>query len=266
MDNNKQLTKQLIQTANIVRNKYKSLRSETNEEKIHLEKKFKPITKTLEKISYNTKVKEEPPNLKVETETENSDEEEFYTGSSEEEKDEKSTCFYYLSLVRQKSKLLDNTYGIYYDDGASSFKIGSSTFNPIGNNFQIGEKKYIGTSGLFELLFLKTPQNYTSDDLSEYGKILKITNAYKRKFESDGQTKGTSSYKYRTIIKPLITHTGASLMNLMKPNVDYIYWNDPNEMVERLRLLLSSQQAGNNNHDNEITSIVEELRESNIII
>lgn len=265
MENNKQLTKQLIQTANIVRNKYKSLRNEKNEEKIHLEKKFKPITKTLEKISHNTKVKEE-----TETEISNEEEESYTDDSGEdeekEEKDDKSACFYYLTLARQKSKLLDNTYGIYYDDVTSSFKIGSSTFNQIGNNFQINDQKYIGSSGLFELLFLKTPQNYTPDDLSEYGKILKLTHAYKRNFESDGQTKGSSSYKYRKIIKPLIKHTGGSLMNLIKPNVDYIYWNDPNEMVERLRLLLSSQQAGNNNHDNEITSIVEELRESNIII
>jgi hypothetical protein len=35
--------------------------------------------------------------------------------------------------------------------------------------------------------------------------------------------------------------------------------------VERLRLLIASQQAGNNSVNNEIISIIEELREAAII-
>ncbi|KAL9889256.1 uncharacterized protein ACN427_008628 [Glossina fuscipes fuscipes] len=46
----------------------------------------------------------------------------------------------------------------------------------------------------------------------------------------------------------------------------YTYWDDPNELVDRLRLLLSSESVGHNNQKNEIISIVEELREANIII
>lgn len=43
------------------------------------------------------------------------------------------------------------------------------------------------------------------------------------------------------------------------------YWNDPNELVDRLRLLISSKSAGHTGHNNEIISIIEELREANII-
>ena len=50
--------------------------------------------------------------------------------------------------------------------------------------------------------------------------------------------------------------------NSQKPN--YIYWDDPNEIVERLQLLMASQHAGNNNQSNEIVSIIEELKEANI--
>ncbi|MCI0557609.1 MAG: hypothetical protein MN733_03880, partial [Nitrososphaera sp.] len=46
---------------------------------------------------------------------------------------------------------------------------------------------------------------------------------------------------------------------------DYVHWDDPNELVDRLRLLLASQAAGNSNHSNEIVSIIEELREAGII-
>lgn len=43
------------------------------------------------------------------------------------------------------------------------------------------------------------------------------------------------------------------------------YFDDPNELCERLRLLLASQSAGNTNHTAEINSIVEELRELRLI-
>lgn len=48
-------------------------------------------------------------------------------------------------------------------------------------------------------------------------------------------------------------------------HVSYTYWDNPNELVDRLRLLIASQSAGNTGHTNEIVSIVEELREANII-
>ena len=46
---------------------------------------------------------------------------------------------------------------------------------------------------------------------------------------------------------------------------DYVYWDDPNELVDRLKVLVASSEAGNNSHNNEILSIVEELREAGII-
>ena len=43
--------------------------------------------------------------------------------------------------------------------------------------------------------------------------------------------------------------------------MNYIYWNDPNEFVDRLRWRLDSQVAGHLSHTNEIILIVEDLRE-----
>lgn len=48
-------------------------------------------------------------------------------------------------------------------------------------------------------------------------------------------------------------------------NIVYEYYDDPNELCDRLRLLVSSKSAGNTNHDQEINSIIEELRERDII-
>lgn len=49
-------------------------------------------------------------------------------------------------------------------------------------------------------------------------------------------------------------------------HVRYTYWDDPNELVDRLRLLMASQAAGHTGHTNEIISIIEELRESKIVV
>lgn len=48
-------------------------------------------------------------------------------------------------------------------------------------------------------------------------------------------------------------------------NIVYEYYDDPNELCDRLQLLVASQSAGNSNHDQEINSILEELRERKII-
>ncbi|CAG9129422.1 unnamed protein product [Plutella xylostella] len=50
-----------------------------------------------------------------------------------------------------------------------------------------------------------------------------------------------------------------------RSNTDLVYWDDPNELIERLQLLIASKDAGNTNHDNEILSIIEELKEAGII-
>lgn len=48
-------------------------------------------------------------------------------------------------------------------------------------------------------------------------------------------------------------------------NIVYEYYDDPNELCDRLNLLIASQKAGNTNHNQEINSIIEELRERGIV-
>ncbi|KAL6254090.1 hypothetical protein P5V15_014709 [Pogonomyrmex californicus] len=89
---------------------------------------------------------------------------------------------------------------------------------------------------------------------------------------------GNKGYKYINIIAPLVctykrsSKKGAGMNNIpstMKLNdnkIDYVHWDDPNELVDRLRLLDASHRAGHNAHDNEMLSIIEELHEAGIII
>lgn len=48
--------------------------------------------------------------------------------------------------------------------------------------------------------------------------------------------------------------------------IAYEFYDDPNELCDRLRLLIASRAAGNSNHGQEINSIVSELRELGIVI
>jgi len=59
---------------------------------------------------------------------------------------------------------------------------------------------------------------------------------------------------------------GSGLYKNVFPNTQLVYYDDPNELVTRLNLLIASQSAGNTGVNNEIISILEELRERNLIV
>lgn len=144
-------------------------------------------------------------------------------------------------------------------------------------NIHVANKKYKITPGLKELLLRKNPKIslVNLNDKLAYKEILIATNAHKRDFDPTGQIKGDKGFKYSNIIKPLFSDStdikkskrGAGLPSLKKykKNTELVYWDDPNELVERLKLLIASKTAGNTNLDNEILSIIEELKEAGII-
>lgn len=153
--------------------------------------------------------------------------------------------------------------------------IAPTTDEPSGKlpRIKIDNDEFQLTSGLRELLLHKRPklELVTENDKEVYKNLLSKTNAHKRDFVENGQLKGDKGEKYRQIIKPMFTGTSYKLDGILpslkryKRNTDFIYWDDPNELVERLKLLIASKHAGNTNHDNEIISIIEELKEAGII-
>lgn len=133
----------------------------------------------------------------------------------------------------------------------------------------ISGSQYKFSKWLFDLLFRAQPDNnYTEVDLQHYKKILLQSNAHKINYDLNGKLRNTNTKKYINIVKPLFIR-GSGLLDFMKVNqnkTDYKYWDNPNELINRLRLIISSKKAGHTGHDNEIISIIEELREANLII
>lgn len=160
--------------------------------------------------------------------------------------------------------LFDHKTGVRHDPETEKFYIGNSQLYIDGSDVVVKNKKYKGTPGLYELLFKKNPVDYTETDLKNYKDILQKTYAHKRYYQPNKQIAGSRSKKYQKIIAPLVVGKGL-FMEVNNNTVDYTYWNDPNELVDRLRLLIASQEAGHTGHTNEINSIIEELQEANII-
>lgn len=169
------------------------------------------------------------------------------------------------------AKTVDNVYGVYHHD--NKLMLGNLVFDVTNDDkIIVGGNKYDGTRGLYELIFKKIPkeETYTQTDLQNYKNILTISNAHKR----GNQRMGNKGYKYRRIITPLFSPRSKKGSGITLPTsmlvtnkaIDYVHWDDPNELVERLRLLVSSQSAGHTAHNNEILSIIEELREAGMII
>ena len=121
------------------------------------------------------------------------------------------------------------------------------------------------------------------DDESYYRQILNLTNAHKRNHKGDGELRRHKSTKVTSIISPMFeSNLGRGFPTLFESKFgrgfqsrykvakfnthkDNVYLNNPNELLDQLRLLMAEKSAGNNAHINEISSIIEELREGGYI-
>jgi len=113
--------------------------------------------------------------------------------------------------------------------------------------------------------------------MNKYKSMLLATNAHKHKHQSQGRLLSNRGYEYKYVIALLMSITpkkqkkkfekGLPHAMILNDNaIDYVHWDDPNKLVDRLRLLDASHRAGNNAHDNEMLSITEELHEADLII
>lgn len=298
--------KELIKSRNELKKKFRSLKVGEAETFDRLEDTFKPITKPLKLFIDESKknlltpkkeisaIKNETANdeslmfdklpPKIETSTpksfksksnmfdelnlskNNIDDSKFYSQTSISDNDDAMNTMNLSELGRKD--ILDTLYGPHKNTTSGEWMFANNSLKLSKDKIIIGNQSWARTPGLFELLFYKNPNNFDKTELDIYKRILEKTNAFRRNFKPNGQIKGTRASKYQNIISNMLkdfkSGDGLMQLNLEKPN--YLYWDDPNELVERLRLLIASHSAGHNNHNNEIISIIEELREANIII
>lgn len=177
-----------------------------------------------------------------------------------------------LQSPRESRKYLkDSKYGLRVVRG--EYKIGNKPVRITGTNKLIldKQKQYQLTPGLVNLLTLDnlSTRDFTDEDYTNYGEIVKGTHCYKYRNNPDSKKlKGYRTKKFTSIIAPLLTDPspkqGTGLRKLLTNNpVEYVYWNNLGELLERLYILYGEIKAGNNNPNliNEIVNIIQEFRE-----
>lgn len=181
----------------------------------------------------------------------------------------------YMIDVFKNSRMSDHVFGPRFEGNTLMVGDGELKFNTDGS-FTIKNIKYgKPTKGILELLFKVNPKGYNPKDLQVYKKILESTNAHKRDYKENNPINSSRSKKYTSLISPLFVSkktlntpkSGRGLLTKRLTNTTVLsHWDDPNELVERLRLLEASRLAGNTGVKNEIINIIEELREVGYIL
>ena len=137
---------------------------------------------------------------------------------------------------------------------------------------KLGEK-FEGTPGLWELLTSKKPQNYEDEDYDMYEDLMIMTNAlHVGNDEDNPKPKGNhKSYKWLNIVRPIWFKKKGGVYRFPKKKEGYegsgvvVIPSDPNALLERLDLLLASQEAGHTGVRNELVSICDELKRQGVL-
>lgn len=162
-----------------------------------------------------------------------------------------------------------NPFCIAYDEKENKYYLGKTYVSIQNDDIIIYNRKFEGTKGLWELLS-KTdinPANISESDKDNYYKLLKISNAL---FGTNGKVKGNKSQKYLHIIKPRyeIHRIGGNLSvkSRNKHCSTNFLPNDPNFLVNRLKVILANKSLKHNiDNYNEGNAICQQLLKQNNI-
>ena len=180
----------------------------------------------------------------------------------------------------------DRDLGIY--DKKGDFYIGDKPSFIEDDNIRIGDRVYPGTPGLWDLIVSKEPDNeiITASDLENYKNIMLETNSiYKDNDPNQNRGKSNRSNpkweKYLATLWDRISKEKqkrkdekrkAEKKRAPKRQKDPVIGDglivipsDPNALLERLGLLLASQDAGHTGVRNELVSISDELKRQGVI-
>ena len=150
----------------------------------------------------------------------------------------------------------DKTFGLRDNDG--KFYIGNKEAKLKENNIIIGDREYVGSPGLWELIVATTDDNiFNNGDFDNYAEIMHSTNALRRNNdESETKPKANKSLKWKHILKPILDEKDLYTRNGLTHSVPTIILPcDPIALVERFDILMASNAAGNTGVRKELVSV-----------
>ena len=123
-------------------------------------------------------------------------------------------------------------------------------------------EKLEGTRGLWELIMSKSPQNFTDMDYDNYKYLIIMSNVLHRGDNpKNTYPKSSGSYKWTYLLGPI----WKSKKEGYQGKGVVVIPSDPNALLERLDLLLASQEAGHTGVRNELVSICDELKRQGVL-
>ena len=231
---------------------------------------LKPIREGIEKL---------PEAMKPISKTTEEEKEEEEEDDKEEEKSPETlgeTAYNYLH--REELYNRDKTFGIHFgQDGNYHMGIerrkdgvyrGNNKIITIAyNNIYVDGEKFTGTPGLWELIMEDKPKKYTKEDLDKYGDLLFKSNAiYQNFIPNNTYPRANRGYKWQNIISFIwAERTAGKEVERTDGKGVVVIPSDPNALLERLDLLLASQEAGHTGVRNELVSICDELKRQGVL-
>ena len=159
---------------------------------------------------------------------------------------------------RDKILGIRNVEGLYY--------IGNKQATIMDNNILIGDEKFTGTPGLWELLMSKNPDNFTENNYDEYEKLMVKTNALHKDYNPNNPyPRSSRSDKWYLVSQIWANKEYTKKKEGYEGKGVVVIPSNPNALLERLDLLLASQKAGHTGVRNELVSICDELKRQGVL-
>ena len=118
----------------------------------------------------------------------------------------------------------------------------------------------------------KNPKNYTDKDYDDYEDLMIMTKVLHRHYDEDNpHPRGSGSIKWKKLLSPIWFRKKGGVYTFPKKKEGYegkgvvVIPSDTNTLLERLDLLLASQEAGHTGVRNELVSIYDELKRQGVL-
>lgn len=268
-----QILSELNETRNIIKNKFRKAYTNRMTRERNLRETVKPIISeigTSKSGTIETKIKTEPRGLPILSALRR-----LHETKQRETPENVSPGEFFSAKTTRTDKMKADPNQFHYNEPSTSKPIETLSGLPKAQknpNLSIVRRKLNFTPSLDDLPeheSIKVKPKVSTARARILPDSLSGISSRTRKQIIEGQPIGSrtrlkSMSKARTGkgLKSHANHVDFNFIPYSKnDHIIYEYFDDPNELCERLRLLVSSRMAGNTNHMQEINSIVEELRE-----
>ena len=139
-------------------------------------------------------------------------------------------------LLNNQTSTLDTIYEVR--SLTTGLNIGVKPISFVDDTIRNGDERYAKTPKLIELLSKKKPEIglVKESDTRNYQQLVQNSNAYRKNYKFNSNLRQGTEPQVVNYLYPLMQDkSGQGLFNVVfNALVDYVHWDDPNELVDRL--------------------------------